>query len=69
MSWILNEEAPLRVQLIRFHWPCSILLDGTAFEITVNICRLFYLECLFFDGDDENADTTEPNMSLPTKTD
>ena len=69
MSWILNEEAPLRVQLIRFSWRCSILLDVTADEITVNVSRFFYPECLLFDSNDENADSTAPKISLPTTTD
>ena len=60
MSWILNEEAPLRVQLIRFSWRCSILLDGTADEIVVNISRFFDPECLLFDGNDENKYSTAP---------
>ena len=28
VSWILYKEAPLRVQLIRFSWRCSIRLNG-----------------------------------------
>ena len=47
MSWILNEEAPLRVQLIQFSWRCSILLDGTADEITVNISRFMFRNACF----------------------
>ena len=69
MSWILNEEAPLRVQLIRFHWRCSILLDGTADEITVNIYLFLVRNAYVFDGNDENADSSATKIALLATTD